>query len=729
MSLTNDVELRELFRQEIGERVGRLIEGARAMASGTVDEEFAGAMFREGHTIKGTSRVMGYEAISRAGQILEARWREVTHREHQGSAELGAALEELCQALLGAIDADPNQGTGELLGALGKVSRVTSAGFNGVEPAEAPEIAGAPVTIDDREGPPAAGLIPGAESPTAPLRRTREDEPAPGLPKGDAADLGGLLNALDTWASQESARVNAANLYRLINTVAAVGVETEGLRTLLLDLADTVAADSDTYQQITRLSNALESVVRSVSAAKSQALTLASAELREITNTFAQLIRYLAKKTDKEIRFELVGDDASVDRQVLERLADPLRQLIVNAIEHGIETADEREESGKARTATLSLRAQVKDHRLEIIIEDDGRGVDWGAVHRTAVRRGLLPPDRDPEQESLRSLLFAPGFSTATQASELVGDGSGLTAVAGAIESLHGSLRFETKPGQGTRISLATPTSRALQDAILVRAAGHEWGIPETAIVDRFDLDDVQIVAAPHRKEMVWMDRRIPIASFAQAVALVEREDPKQVVVLSSPVGPVGLTVPQVIGQQQVAAKELGPLLGGAPHLTGAALLGGGDVVVLVDPSRLAERVRELPLTVDARPVVLVVDDSQGARQVVAAALSSSGFETCVAGSVDEAFDVLDETVVDALVVDFSMPGSDGVELVQRVRAKFGSLPVIMLSGVATEADQARAQDAGVDTYFDKADFREGALAASLRSLVEARSGRFGESA
>ncbi len=719
MSLTNDVELRELFRQEIGERVARLVEGARAMAAGTVDDEIAGAMFREGHTIKGTSRVMGYEAISRAGQILESRWREVAHAEHSGNAELGEALEELCAAILGAVDADPAQGTGELLGALGKVGRVTSAGFD----AE-PTPSAAPVAVGDREGPSASGLVTDAESPDAPLRRSQPDVSASALPAADSADLGGLLSALDTWASQESARVNAANLYRLINTVAAVGVETEGLRSLLLDLADTVPADSATYLQITRLSGALESVVRSVTAAKSQALTLASADLREVTNTFAQLIRYLAKKTGKEIRFELIGDDVSVDRQVLERLADPLRQLIVNAIEHGIETVDEREQAGKTPTATLALRAQVTDHRLEIVVEDDGRGVDWGAVHRTAVRRGLLPADREPEQESLRSLLFAPGFSTATQASELVGDGSGLTAVAGAIESLHGSLRFETDPGAGTKITLATPTSRALQDAILVRAAGHEWGIPETAIVDRFDLDEVQIVAAPHRQEMVWLDRRIPIASFAQAVALVEREEPKQVVVLSSPVGPVGLTVPQVLGQQQVAAKELGPLLGGSPHLTGAALLGGGDVVVLVDPSRLAERVRELPLTLDARPVVLVVDDSQGARQVVAAALSSSGFETCVAGSTDEALDVLDSTLVDALVVDFSMPGSDGIELVRAVRGKYGELPVIMLSGVATEGDQARARDAGVDTYFDKADFREGALAASLRTLVRSRTGR-----
>ncbi len=721
MSLTSDVELQELFRQEIGERVARLRDGARAMISGDLDDELSGSMYREGHTIKGTARVMGYEAISRAGQFLEATWREVSHGEHSGSAALGEALIDLSDAILGSVGADATDGTPQLRESLATVSRLAAAGFDA--PIEAAPMDEPRAPIDDREGP-TDGQHPGADRPPAPLRRTQPDGTAPAMPAADSADLGGLLSALDTWASQEVARVNAANLYRLINTVAAVGVETEGLRDLLLDLADTVPPDSATYQQVTRLGNALESVVRSVSAAKDQALTLASAQLGEITNTFAQLVRYLAKKTGKEIRFELVGDDASIDRQVLERLADPLRQLIVNAIEHGIETADEREETGKPRTATLALRAAVKDHRLEVVVEDDGRGVDWGAVHRTAVRRGLLPADRPPEQESLRSLLFAPGFSTATTPSELVGDGSGLTAVAGAIEALHGSIRFETEPGKGTRITLATPTSRALQDAILGRAAGHEWGIPETAIVELSTVDDVTMVAAPHRQEIVWADRRIPVASFARAVGLMEREEPRQVLVLSSPVGPVALTVPEVLGQQQVAAKELGPLLGGAPHLTGAALLGGGDVVVLVDPSRLAERVRELPLTVDARPVVMVVDDSQGARQVVAAALSSSGFETCVAGSTEEAMELMQSSVIDALVVDFSMPGTDGIALIEHVRSAFGTLPIVMLSGVATEDDKARARAAGVDQYFDKADFREGALAHTLTALVEERAGR-----
>jgi CheY-like chemotaxis protein len=186
-------------------------------------------------------------------------------------------------------------------------------------------------------------------------------------------------------------------------------------------------------------------------------------------------------------------------------------------------------------------------------------------------------------------------------------------------------------------------------------------------------------------------------------------------------VGPVALTVPEVLGRREVAAKELGPLLGGAPHLTGAALLGGGNVIVLVDPARLAELARNIPQEGVARPCVLVVDDSQGARQVVAAALAGSGFRAHVAGSTAEALEVMSEMSVQALVVDFSMPGEDGIALVEAVRRTYGNVPTVMLSAVATGDDRRRAQAAGVDAYFDKSDFREGALAAALRTLVAQR--------
>jgi two-component system chemotaxis sensor kinase CheA len=208
--------------------------------------------------------------------------------------------------------------------------------------------------------------------------------------------------------------------------------------------------------------------------------------------------------------------------------------------------------------------------------------------------------------------------------------------------------------------------------------------------------------------------------SFAEAVGLGEQQPPRRMLVVSSPTGPVGFLVESVIGRRQVAARELGPILDGVPHLTGAALLGGGDVVVIVDPSRLAERARDVERIVRPRRRVLVVDDSRGARQIVGGALGSAGFEVDLAGSPTEALSVLAEQTYDAIVLDYVLPTMDGATLVRKVREIGIRAPVVMLSGAATAEDRGKAFDAGANAFLDKDDVRQGALAALIEELVAA---------
>jgi CheY-like chemotaxis protein len=184
----------------------------------------------------------------------------------------------------------------------------------------------------------------------------------------------------------------------------------------------------------------------------------------------------------------------------------------------------------------------------------------------------------------------------------------------------------------------------------------------------------------------------------------------------------VAFAVDRVVGARQIAVRELGPLLSSAPHLNGAALLGGGDFVVLVDPARLAERaaagIRDDNESAEARHRVLVVDDSLGVRQVVGSSLGSAGFEVALAGTAAEALGYLDEHEVDAIVSDYVLPEIDGAELVRQIRAKGIEVPIVVLSGLATPRDQARALDAGADLYFDKDDVRKGALVEALTDLI-----------
>jgi CheY-like chemotaxis protein len=195
---------------------------------------------------------------------------------------------------------------------------------------------------------------------------------------------------------------------------------------------------------------------------------------------------------------------------------------------------------------------------------------------------------------------------------------------------------------------------------------------------------------------------------------------PSQLLVIQSPTGLVALAVDEVLDTHEVATKDLGPLLSGSSVVSGVALLGGDETVMLVDAGRIAERMRSVE-AVSEGPVhtVLVVDDSQGVRQVVSGVLAAHGFSTVAAGSVSDALAALSRNDVDALVVDFSMPRADGVALVHMVRQRYGVIPIVMLSGVASDEDRSRAERAGVDAFFDKADFAKGALVETLRDLIE----------
>jgi len=670
-----DLEMERLFAGEVEERSDALVRGARALAAGESSESLLEDMYREGHTIKGTARMMGFLAVSDAGKLLEDAWKELRDHEHTPTPALAAALEALGSELVPSIAADPGSGTPEL-----------AAGMRAVRQA---------------------------------MHATEVVEEAPPIPRptSEPGDLGGLLGTLDSTTSGETVRVDAAGLFRLINEICSLRVDAEALHGAFEQVSDSIGDGDDFSTSLARLNDLISTTGKSVIDLQDRAVDLAAAPLSEITNTYPQLVRYLARKAGKDIRFELVGDHHSVDRQVLDRLSDALRDLLVNAIEHGIESPEDREALGKPRTATLAVRFDVVDHRLTIVIEDDGAGIDWAAVRSMAVDRGLVTTDKAVDVEALRTVLFAPGFSTA-EPSDLVGEGMGLANVAEAVEALHGVLVLDSEAASGTRVTITVPTSHALQDAVLIRSAGQIWGIPEIAVMDRVSVGRTEFVETPSRTEMIWNGKNVPVTSFAEAVGLRAIGAPTCVLVVSSPVGPVGFAVEEDLGRRQVAARELGPVLDGVPHLTGAALLGGGDIVVLVDAARLADLARQESDPDAPRRRVFVVDDSRGARQVVGGALGSAGFEVDLAGSPTEALSVLAEQQFDAIVLDYVLPTMDGATLTARVRDLGITAPIVVLSGAATAADQQKALAAGADAYLDKDDVRQGALAGLIRDLI-----------
>ena len=249
------------------------------------------------------------------------------------------------------------------------------------------------------------------------------------------------------------------------------------------------------------------------------------------------------------------------------------------------------------------------------------------------------------------------------------------------------------------------------------------WGIPETGVQDIIEMNLATIAVTDHATILERSDGDIPFASFGDLMGVAPGGVPTSIVVATNAAGTIALGVEAVVGIRRVAAKELGAVLADVDAVTGAALLGGDEVVLLVDTTRLVERQHEAVSDAPAfSPAhVLIVDDSRGVQQVVSSALATSGFVTSVAASVADALGALHSGSFDAIVVDFSMPRADGVALAHMVRQRHGDIPMVMLSGVAEGDDVDRARQAGIDAFFGKSDFKEGGLAEKLRELIGAR--------
>ncbi len=709
VELGNDAELLAIFRDEVAQRSANLIEGSAAMVIGRLDTDQFSTLFRDAHTIKGSSRVMGFVEMGEAARVLEAAWRDISEGVLDPNPELGELLKAVAAEFLGAMDEGAN---GRPAGLHSSVAALES--FLGI--VKAPEAA-TPVRTDSPTAPREVNPVaPPAPPSPAPAR------PVPEMGNPELLDLGGLLSSVESGLVGPATRVETTRLYRLINRAAEVRLDAAALAAAVQALRFAVSSNP---REVASLATSWESAVETLDLAvedlQMRALQLVAAPLSEITDTFHQFVRYLSRRTGKQIRFELAGDDVEVDRQIIEHLREPLRHLLVNAIDHGIETPEVREAAGKPATALLAVRAQVSKNSLVITVEDDGCGIDWDAVRESAWERGLVAGEDTPPESELTRLLYGGGFSTSAEATDLSGDGAGLALVAETAEMLNGGISVNSRPGQGTSVMLTLPASWALQDMLLISAEDRQWGIPGAAIVAAFALSGAEVRPGKERMELVHQGQRLPISSFATAVGLPETEQVNEVLVLATRAGLIAVTVPKIVGRRQVAVKGLGPVLAGNPHLTGAAVLGGGEVVVVVEPNRLGDRVRSVPSPVISRPRVLVVDDSAGARQLVGSVLTGQGFETLVAADADEGLAKLESERFDALVVDYAMPGSDGVELVRAVRNILPALPVVMVSAVADEKDQARAWAVGVDAYLDKSDLRQGLLATTLDSLLEMR--------
>jgi two-component system chemotaxis sensor kinase CheA len=525
----------------------------------------------------------------------------------------------------------------------------------------------------------------------------------------EEGNLGGLLESVSASLLGGVTRVDTGDLYLLINRIVEVKLDAEALADL--SLVSIEGADQDLFRRSWRAQ--LERLSSSVSDIQDQAVSLANVSFFDAVASVPQFVRYLARRMDKDVRFRLSGDDVLLDRQIVDLIREPLRHLLVNAVDHGIESPQVRIAAGKTPTATVAIGATAVAEGVEVYVSDDGAGIDWDRVAEVGKESGLTvtPPDLSP-------LLFHPGFSTVKEITDFSGSGDGLSEALLAVERVNGALHIESAKGKGTVVTMTLPLSMVLQNVVVVALGDQFWGLPEAAVEASMSLAKAELSTTTSGRAVRFRSAAIPCVSLSLAVGTPEPTNESELLIVSTRSGMVAVTVSEIVDRRRVAVKNLGPILEGAGHITGAALLGGGQVLVVLDPSFLGAFARQQPRLVEEKPRVLVVDDSAGVRRLLSATLNGAGFEVEVASGAREAMVAMVSDGFDAMVVDYSMPRSNGVELVRAMRAAEIKVPIIMVSGVATEEEKKAAWEVGVDAYLDKFDLRQGVLTKTLRQLI-----------
>ena len=454
---------------------------------------------------------------------------------------------------------------------------------------------------------------------------------------------------------------------------------------------------------------------------------------------FPRMIRDLAKKLGKKVRFEVQGGRTRVDREILASLEAPLTHVLRNAVDHGIELPDVRRAAGKPETATLVLEARHHAGMLLVRVREDGGGINPESLRRKIVERGFVDETMAARLEGpeLHDFLFLPGFSTAAAITEVSGRGVGLDVVQSMVHEVGGAVRVESTLGVGTTFELQLPVTRSVVRAALVEVDGEPFGLPLARLSRVTRVPASEITTIEGRRQFQYEGGMIGLIRFATLLGLPETEgdpDVESVVVVGDSTGRCGLVVDRFLGEQDLVVRRLDPRFGRVPHVGASAMLEDGSPLFILDVEDVLKSIRQLlgdgrlrgtgrdRVSSDAARAkrVLVVEDSITVREVERQILVQMGLEVETAVDGVDGWNALQAGHYDLVVTDIDMPRMNGIELVTTLRAdeRFKTIPVVVVSYKDREADRLAGMQAGADAYLTKGSFREGSFVTTVRDLL-----------
>jgi chemosensory pili system protein ChpA (sensor histidine kinase/response regulator) len=766
-----DTQVLPIFLEEAAELYPQAGEQVRAWRRAPNDDARSRQLRRTLHTFKGSARMAGAMRLGELVHLMESRL-DVDDAPVPGSADLFEALD----------------------GDLDRIAFVLDALREGKTNVGMPWVADKEEAVAEQRAPAQEAPVAPAEKPVVVPLPTPDH--APPRATAEAADVeGGARAMLRVRADIIDRLVNEAGEVAIAR--ARIESELRALKANLLELTGSVIrlrtqvreieiqAESqiqsrlmqvgegeegfdplefDRYTRFQELARSLGEGVNDVSTVQQsllknldvadaalsvqgrlardvqqQLFSIRTVPFGSLSERLYRILRVTARELGKRANLEIRGTQTELDRAVLEKLVGPLEHLLRNALDHGIEPRAQRIKAGKSETGEITLTVRQVANEIAIELADDGAGLNLEGVRAKAVAQGRIAPDAHPSEVALIECIFQPGFSTASKVTQVSGRGIGMDVVRSEIMTLGGRVEVATRAGSGTTFHLYLPLTLAVAQAVMVRAGGRLWALPAPMV------EHVQHVKADVLVDM-YVRRRVEHEGQSYPFHYLPRllGDPNQipessrnnpVLLLRSGQHVAAIHVDEMIGNQEVVVKNIGPQLARVSGIAGATVLGNGEVVLIINPVQLAQRVDVPEFDPDAervapevpkmavvqaeRPLVMIVDDSLTVRRITSKLLTREGFDVLTARDGVDALALLETEMPDVILLDIEMPRMDGFEFTKNIKAteRTAQIPIVMITSRTAEKHRNLAKDLGVDLYLGKP-FQEEELLRHLRDML-----------
>ncbi len=798
MASASDAELLNIFWVEVSDYLQTLNSALLQIETSAVDDEAAlvREMNRVAHSMKGAARAVGISLIETIAYYLEEIFERTASRRLELTPAVCDLVYDSLDLIQNVVNNQENS-TEALAAVLARLEQLVAAEGGGkpisspskpapMRRSTAPPASPAAEVTELKAvavDPPSStdGQTPQAAAPAAPPR----------APSPVAAEAGETTTLL-LRPAEESIRVPVSKLDRLIGEISELLVikmhgeerqrdltrlqklvhqwqrEWRAVRTAYIRLVRRLQTRGEGQQaaELIELMEFLEANQRYLLEANrrltdlshemtqfNSQLSLLAEQLQDdvgrmrlvpfesVLSGFQRMVRDLARDMNKNIYLETSGSTVELDKTTLEALKEPIMHLLRNAVGHGLESSDEREKLGKPPMGRIHLAVEQRGKEIVVRISDDGRGLDAARIGRAALNAGLLTPQElaalSPEE--IYNFIFHPGLTTSDQVTAISGRGMGMDIVRARVEGLRGRVTVHSMPGKGATFSLHVPLSLTRISCVLLRVGDQDFAIPSAMVRRMLKLPRDQVFTAEGRDMVMILNQPMPLVPLHAVLNLpaspaLEPSDEITLLVLSDGERSIALEVDALYSEQELVLKPLGREIKQTRYVSGAALLGTGDILIVLDGNDLIRAgtglnlPRHRTLTVEdieSTPVrqamrVLVVDDSITTRTLEKHILETAGFDVHVAIDGQEAWNKLAEQDFDLVISDVEMPNINGLELTRLIKSSAATqhLPVILLTSLAKPEQREAGLRAGADAYLVKSQFDQEELLRVIQTVV-----------